>query len=162
MRSAVEKAVAKLLVAGGEVFVESLGLAARLAAELRLGALQRRAVSHFAYQPPAQAEYEKVFATEMRRNHFHDTLAAAREAAEEAAQTARFNMAYASLNDRLCTLRTSRPTPEADAGPNGYAQAAAQVRTLIRPAPPERAVSVRRPPTFAAALVGGRGAPAGG
>ncbi|MEU7072967.1 hypothetical protein AB0B30_27930 [Streptomyces narbonensis] len=161
MRGAVDRAVAELLAAGGGVFPESVALAARLAAELQLGALQRRAVSRFAYQPPAQAEYEKVFATEMRRSHLHDSLDEAREAAEEAAQTARFNTAYALLDDRLRTLRASRSAPEVDAGPDWYAQAAAQVRALIRPAPPERAVSVRRPTTSAAAPAGGSGEPVG-
>ncbi|MFE3169199.1 hypothetical protein [Streptomyces sp. NPDC059224] len=147
MRGAVDQAVTDLLTAGGGVFAESVALAARLAAELQLGALQRRAVNHFAYQPSAQAEFEKVFATEMRRSHLHDSLDEAREAAEEAAQTARFNTAHALLNDRLRTLRAARPTTEADAEPDGYAQAASVVRSLIRPAPPERAMSVRRPPT---------------
>ncbi|MEU8542933.1 hypothetical protein AB0C52_23605 [Streptomyces sp. NPDC048717] len=154
MRGAVDMAVEELLAAGGGVLPESVALAARLAAELQLGALQRRAVSWFAYQPPAQAEYEKVFATEMRRSHLHDSLDEAREAAEEAAQTARFNAAYALLDDRLRTLRASRSAPEVDAEPDWYAQAAAQVRALIRPAPPERVVSVRRPTTFAAAPAG--------
>ncbi|MFI8952723.1 hypothetical protein ACIGO6_40470 [Streptomyces sp. NPDC053750] len=148
MRRAVDQAVRDLLAAGGGVFAESVALAARLAAELQLGALQRRAVNWFAYQPSAQAEFEKVFATEMRRSHLHDSVDEAREAAEEAAQTARFNTAHALLNDRLRTLRAARPTIEADAEPDGYAQAAAQVRSLIRPAPPERAVSVRRPPAL--------------
>ncbi|MFF9458124.1 hypothetical protein [Streptomyces flaveolus] len=148
MRGVVDQAVTDLLAAGGGVFAESVALAARLAAELHLGALQRRAVNHFANQPPAQAEYEKVFATEMRRSHLHDSLDEARQAAEEAAHTARFNTAHALLNDRLRTLRAARPTTEADVEPDGYAQAAAQVRSLIRPAPPERAVSVRRPPAL--------------
>ncbi|WP_327378887.1 hypothetical protein OG393_33795 (plasmid) [Streptomyces sp. NBC_01216] len=154
MRGAVDRAVEELLAAGGDVFRESVALTARLAAELQLGALQRRAVSRFACQPPAQAEYEKVFATEMRRSHLHDSLDEAREAAEEAAQTARFNTAHALLDERLHTLRASRSAPEEDAKPDWYAQAAAQVRALIRPAPPERAVSVRRPATSAAAPAG--------
>ncbi|MFE4663790.1 hypothetical protein ACFRI7_03060 [Streptomyces sp. NPDC056716] len=49
------------------------------------------------------------------------------------------------------------PESEADAEPDWYAQAAAQVRGLIRPAPPEHAVSVRRASTPA----GGSGALAG-
>ncbi|MCL3998771.1 hypothetical protein [Streptomyces lavenduligriseus] len=151
MRRAVDQAVTDLLAAGDGVFPESVALAARLTAELHLGALRRRAVSWFAYQPLAQAEYKKVFATEMRRSHLHDSLEEAREVAEEAAQTARFNTAYALLEDRLRTLRSARPAVEADAEPNWYAQAADQVRALIRPAAPERAVSVRRPTTSAAA-----------
>ncbi|MET7297287.1 hypothetical protein ABZS79_35280 [Streptomyces griseoloalbus] len=147
IRGAVDHAVTDLRAAGGGVFAESVALAARLAAELQLGALQRRAVNRFAYQPSAQAEYEKVFATEMRRSHLHDSVDEAREHAEEAAQTARFNTAHALLNDRLRTVRAARPAAEADAEPDWYAQAAAQVRSLIGPAPPERAVSVRRPTT---------------
>lgn len=161
MRGAVDRAVAELLAAGGGVLPESVALAARLAAELQLGALRRRALSRFAYQPPAQAEYKKVFATEMRRSHLHDSLDDAREAAEEAAQTARFNTAHALLEDRLRALRSARPTAEVDAEPDWYAQAAAQVRALVRPAPPEHAVSVRRPPTSAAALAVGSGEPTG-
>ncbi len=161
MRGAVDQAVTDLLTAGGGVFTESVALAARLAAELQLGALQRRAMNHFAYQPPAQAEYEKVFATEMRRSHLHYSLDDAREAAEEAAQTARFNTAHTLLNDRLRTLQAARPTSEADAEPDWYAQAAAQVRGLIRPAPPEHAVSVRRSPTLADQPTDGSGTLAG-
>jgi hypothetical protein len=157
IRGAVDQVVTDLLAAGDSVFPESVALAARLAAELQLAALQRRAVSRFAYQPPAQAEYKKVFATEMRRSHLHDSLDEAREAAEEAAQRARFNAAYALLNDRLRTLRAAQPAAEADAEPDWYAQAADQVRALIRPAPPERAVFVRRPTTSAAAPTVGSG-----
>ncbi|MFE9137980.1 hypothetical protein [Streptomyces sp. NPDC007355] len=157
MRGAVDQAVTDLLAAGGGVFPESLALAARLAAELQLAALRRRAVSRFAYQPSAQAEYQKVFATEMRRSHLHDSPDEAREAAEEAAQRARFNTAYALLDDRLRTLRAAQPAEEADAEPDWYAQAADQVRALIRPAPPERAVSVRRPTTSTAAPTVGSG-----
>ncbi|MFD8263580.1 hypothetical protein ACFV19_32875 [Streptomyces griseoluteus] len=148
MRGAVDQAVTDLLAAGSDVFPESVALAARLAAELQLSALQRRAVDHVAHQPPAHAEYEKVFATELRRSHLHDSLNEAREAATEAAQTARFNTAHALLNDRLRTLRTARPTTEADTEADGYAQTATVVRDLIRPAAPERAVSVRRPPAL--------------
>ncbi|WP_405875748.1 hypothetical protein OG605_38700 (plasmid) [Streptomyces xanthophaeus] len=144
MRGAVDQAVADLLAAGGGVFAEAVALAARLAAELHLGALQRRVVNRFAYQPPAQAEYKKVFATEMRRSHHYDGLDEARRAAEEAAQRARFNTAHTLLNDRLRAVRAARPTAEADVEPDWYAQAAARVRGLIRPAPPEHAVSVRR------------------
>ncbi|MFI1648254.1 hypothetical protein ACH4XT_15125 [Streptomyces avidinii] len=161
MRGAVEQAVAELLAASGGVFPESVALAARLAAELHLGALQRRAVSLFAYQPAAQAEYKKVFATEMRRSHLHQSLDDARDAAEEAAQAARFNAAHALLNDRLRTVRVARPTAEAGTEPDWYAQAAAQVRALIRPAPPERAVSVRRATTSAATPAVGITEPAG-
>lgn len=161
MRGAVDQAVADLLAAGGGVFAESVALAARLAAELQLGALKRRAVNRFAYQPPAQAEYEKVFATEMRRSHLHGSLDEAREAAEEAAQTARFNTAHALLDERLRTVRAARPVAEADAKPDWYAQAAAQVRGLIRPAPSERAVSVRRPPALPGSTAGGSGGQAG-
>ncbi|MFI8008333.1 hypothetical protein [Streptomyces sp. NPDC086010] len=146
MRGAVDQAVTDLRAAGSGVFPESMALAARLAAELQLSALRRQAVNRFAYQPSAQAEYEKVSATEIRRSHLHDSLDEAREAAEEAARRARFNTAHALLNDRLRTLHAARSTAEADAEPDRYAQAAAQVRGLIRPAPPERAVSVRRPP----------------
>ncbi|MFD0437322.1 hypothetical protein [Streptomyces chartreusis] len=161
MRGAVDQAVTDLLAAGGGVFAESVALAARLAAELQLGALQRRALNRFAYQPSAQAEFEKVFATEMRRSHLHDSLDEARQAAEETAQTARFNTAHALLNDRLRTLRAARPAAEADAEPDWYAQAADQVRGLIRPAPPERAVSVRRPPASSGSPAGGSGAGVG-
>ncbi|WP_319656984.1 hypothetical protein, partial [Streptomyces scabiei] len=161
MRGAVDQAVADLLAAGGGVFAESVALAARLAAELQLGALRRRAVSRFAYQPQAEAEYEKVFATEMRRSHLHGSLEEAREAAEEAAQTARFNTAHALLDERLRTVRAARPVAEADAKPDWYAQAAAQVRGLIRPAPSERAVSVRRPPALPGSTAGGSGGQAG-
>lgn len=159
MRRAVDQAVTDLLAAGGGVFAESVALAARLAAELQLGALQRRAVNHFAHQPPAQAEYEKVYATEMRRSHLHDSVDEARDAAEEAGQTARFNTAHALLNDRLRTLRAARPAAEADAGSDWYVQAAAQVRGLIRPAPTERAVYVRRPQALPGSLA--RGSEAG-
>ncbi|MFI1760270.1 hypothetical protein [Streptomyces sp. NPDC020571] len=158
MRGAVDQTVTDLLAAGGSVFAESVALAARLAAELQLGALKRRAANHFAHQPPAQAEYEKVFATEMRRSHLHDSVDEAREAAEEAAQTARFNTAHALLNDRLRTLRAARPTSEADTEPDWYAQAAAQVRGLIRPAPPECAMSVRRPLALPGSPARGSGA----
>ncbi|WP_370270066.1 hypothetical protein [Streptomyces sp. V4I8] len=161
MRGAVDQAVTELLAAGGGVFAESVALAARLAAELQLGALRRRAVSRFAYQPQAEAEYEKVFATEMRRSYLHGSLEEAREAAEETAQTARFNTAHTLLNDRLRTLQAARPTSEADAEPDSYAQAAAQVRGLIRPAPPEHAVSVRRSSTLAGQPAGGSGGLAG-
>lgn len=162
MRRAIDQAAAELLAAGGDVHPESVALAARLDAELQLGALRQRALNRFAYQPPAQAEYEKVFATEMRRSHLHDSLDDAREAAEEAAHTARFNTAHALLEDRLRTLRSAGPTaPEADAEPDWYAQAAARARALIRPAPPERAVSVRRPATCVAAPVVGSGELAG-
>ncbi|MDH3039197.1 hypothetical protein [Streptomyces sp. TRM75561] len=161
MRGAVDQAVTDLLAAGGGVFAESVALAARLAAELQLGALRRRAVNRFAYQPPAQAEYEKAFATEMRRSHLHNSVDEAREAAEEAAQTARFNTAHALLDDRLRTLRAARPAAEADAEPDWYAQAAAQVRGLIHPAPPERAVPVRRPPALPGSPAGGSEALAG-
>jgi hypothetical protein len=161
MRGVVNQAVTELLAAGGGIFDESVALAARLEAELHLGALQRRALSRFASQQPAQAEYEKIFATEMRRSHLHDSLDDALEAAEEAAQIARYNTAHVLLNDRLRTLRASRPVPEVDAEPDWYAQAAAQVRALIRPAPPERAVSVRRPATSAAAPTVGTGELAG-
>ncbi|MEV7869148.1 hypothetical protein AB0P17_24345 [Streptomyces sp. NPDC088124] len=157
MRQAVEQAVAELLTAGDGVFAESVALAARLAAELQLGSLQRRAVNRFAYQPPAQAEYEKVFATEMRRSHLHDNLDEAREAVEDAGRTARFNTARALLHDRLRTLRAARPTAKVDAEPDWYTEAAAQVRDLIRPTPPERAVSVRRPPTSSGSPTGSRG-----
>ncbi|MFB7576615.1 hypothetical protein [Streptomyces sp. NPDC056165] len=58
MRGAVDQAVTDLLAAGGGVFPESEALAARLAAELQLGELQRRAVTWFAYQPSAQSEFE--------------------------------------------------------------------------------------------------------
>ncbi|WP_053678207.1 hypothetical protein [Streptomyces sp. XY66] len=161
MRGAVDQAVMDLLAAGAGVFAESVALAARLAAELQLGALQRRAVNRFAYQPSAQTEYEKVFATEMRRSHLHDSVDEAREAAEEAAHRARFNTAHALLDDRLRTLRAARPTAEADAEPDWYAQAAAQVRGLIRSAPPEHTVSVRRSSTLAGQPGGGSGALAG-
>ncbi|MGW2688896.1 hypothetical protein ACWC6I_37780 [Streptomyces sp. NPDC001414] len=144
LRGAVDQAVTDLLAAGGDVFAESVALAARLAAELHLGALQRRAVNHFAYQPPAQAEYERVFATEMRRSRLHASLDDAREAAEGAAQTARYNTAHVLLNDRLGTLRAALSTAGRDAEPHWYAQAAAQVRGLMHPTPPERPVSVRR------------------
>ncbi|MEU9298763.1 hypothetical protein [Streptomyces sp. NPDC048266] len=152
MRGAVDQAVTDLLAAGGGVFPESVALAARLAAELQLAALRRRAVSRFAYQPPAQAEYKKVFATEMQRSHLHDSLDEARKASEEAAQRARFNTAYALLDDQVRTLQIAQPAAEADADaePGWYAQAADQVRALIRPAPRERAVSVRRPTTSVA------------
>lgn len=161
MRGAVNQAVTELLAAGGGIFDESVALAARLEAELHLGALQRRALSRFASQQPAQAEYEKIFATEMRRSHLHDSLDDALEAADEAAQIARYSTAHVLLNDRLRTLRASRPAPEVDAEPDWYAQAAAQIRALIRPAPPERAVSVRRPATSAAAPTVGTGELAG-
>ncbi|MFJ4003820.1 hypothetical protein ACIPWL_10225 [Streptomyces sp. NPDC090023] len=144
MRSAVDRAVTDLLAVGQDVFAEAVALAARLAAELHLGALQRRALNLFAYQPAAQAEYKKVFATEMRRSHLHESLDDAREAAEEAAQRARWNAAHAVLNDRLRTVRATRPTAEADPEPDWYAQAAARVRTLIRPPAPAHTVSVRR------------------
>ncbi len=144
IRGAVNQAVTDLLAVGGGVFDEAVALAARLAAELRLGALQRRAVNLFAYQSAAEAEHEKVFATEMRRSHLHDSLDDAREAAEEAAQAARFNTARAILNDRLRTVRASRTAAEAETEPDWYAQAAARVRSLIRPTAPEHAVSVRR------------------
>ncbi|MFC8013955.1 hypothetical protein [Streptomyces cinereoruber] len=154
MRGAVEQAVRDLLAAGGEVFPESVALAARLAAELHLAALRRRAVNKFAYQVPVQAEYEKVFATEMRRSHLHDSLDEAREAAEETAQRARFNTAQALLDDRLRTLRSAQPTEtEVDTEPDWHAQAAAQVRALIRPAPRERPVSVRRTSPAAAPVI---------
>jgi hypothetical protein len=162
MRSAVDKAVADLLAAGGCAVAESVALAARLAAELQLGALRRRAVSWFAYQPSTQAEFEKSFATEMRRSRLHGSLDEAREASEEAAQTARFNTAHALLNDRLRTLRAARPVAEAVVEPDWYAQAAAQVRGLIRPAPSERAVSVRRPSTLPGSPAGGSGWQRGG
>ncbi|WP_239106390.1 hypothetical protein [Streptomyces rubrogriseus] len=157
MRGAVDQAVTDLLSAGGRVFAESMALAARLTAELLLGALERRAVNHFAYQQSAQAEYDKVFATEMRRSYGHDSAETAREAAEEAAQTARFSAARALLNDRLRTLQTTRPTSKADAEPCRYAQVAGQVRGLIRPATPEQAVSVRRPPALPGSSVSGSG-----
>ncbi|MDR3082988.1 MAG: hypothetical protein LBV60_19045 [Streptomyces sp.] len=144
VRGAVDQAVTDLLAAGQDVFAEAVALAARLAAELHLGALRRRAVNWFAYQPAAQAEYKQVFATEMRRSHFHESLDDAREAAEEAAQRARFNAAHAVLNDRLRIVRDAGSTAEADAEPDWYAQAAARVRSLLRPPAPEHAVSVRR------------------
>ncbi|MFB7576614.1 hypothetical protein [Streptomyces sp. NPDC056165] len=97
----------------------------------------------------------------MRRSHLHDSLDDAREAAEETAQTARLNTANALLNDRLRTLQAARPTSEADAEPDWYAQAAAQVRDLIRPAPPEHAASVRRSSTLADQPTGGSGAEVG-
>ncbi|MFE0777016.1 hypothetical protein [Streptomyces sp. NPDC058861] len=154
MRGAVDQAVGDLLAAGGSVFPESVVLAARLAAELQLAALRRRAVNKFAYQAPVQAEYEKVFATEMRRSHFHDSLDEARKAAEETAQRARFNTAQTLLDDRLRTLRSAQPAEaEVDAEPDWHAQAAAQVRALIRPAPRERAVSVRRTSLAAAPVI---------
>lgn len=161
MRGAIDQAVRHLLVAGGGVFAESVALAARLAAELQLGVLQRRAKKRFAYQPLAQAEYEKVFAAEMRRSHLHPSVDDTREAAQEAAQTARFNTAHALLNDRLRTLRAARPTVETDTGPDWYAQTAAEVRGRIRPAPPERAVSVRRTSTLLGSSASGLAALAG-
>ncbi|MFD8413991.1 hypothetical protein ACFV2Q_19905 [Streptomyces sp. NPDC059650] len=144
MRGAVDQAVRDLLAVGGDVFAEAVALAARLASELHLGALQRRAVNLFAYQSAAQAEYKQVFATEMRRSHLHDSLDDAREAAEEAAQAARFNAAHAVLNDRLRTVRAARASAEADTEPDWYAYSAARVRSLIRPPAPEHAVCVRR------------------
>ncbi|GHG13479.1 hypothetical protein ACFFSH_31735 [Streptomyces filamentosus] len=154
MRGAVDQAVGDLLAAGGSVFPESVALAARLAAELQLAALRRRAVNKFAYQAPVQAEYEKVFATEMRRSHLHGSLDEAREVAEETAQRVRFNTAQTLLDARLRMLRSAR-LAEVDAEPDWHAQAAAQVRALIRPAPRERAVSVRRPSSAATPVIGG-------
>src|SRR5690606_17237822 len=150
---AVDQAVAELLAAGGGALPESVALAARLAAELQLGALRRRALSRFASQPSAQAEYKKVLRIEVHRlrRNFDASDDEIREAAEEAAHTARLNTAHALLEDRLRTLRSARPAAEVDTEPDWYAQAAAQVRALIRPAPPEHAVSVRRPTTSAAA-----------
>ncbi|MFE9259176.1 hypothetical protein [Streptomyces sp. NPDC006879] len=160
MRGAVRQAVTDLLALGGDVFAEAMALAARLAAELHLGALQRTAVNLFAYQSAAQAEYRKVFATEMRRSHLHESLDDAREAAEEAAQRARFNAAHAVLNDRLRTVRDARTTVEADAEPDWYAQAAARVRSLIRPPAPDHTVSVRRSSPPAGQPTGAIGTPA--
>ncbi|MFE9121373.1 hypothetical protein [Streptomyces sp. NPDC007172] len=163
MRSAVEQAVTELRAADadGGAFPESVALAARLAAELRMASLKRQAVSQFAQQPLAQTEYEQVFATEMRRRPLHESPDWVRQAAEQAAQTARFNTARAVLDDRLCRLRASRTAPEVDAEPDGYAQAAAHVRSLIRPAPPEHAVSVRRTSTPAGGPSARRGVLAG-
>ncbi|WP_042173819.1 hypothetical protein [Streptomyces sp. NBRC 110035] len=97
----------------------------------------------------------------MRRSHLHDSLDEAREAAEETAQTARFNTAHALLNDRLRMLQAARPTTEADAEPDWYAQAAAEVRALICPALPERAMSVRRPSALPGSIAHGSGAGVG-
>ncbi|MGW6412684.1 hypothetical protein ACWF95_36765 [Streptomyces vinaceus] len=134
MRTAVDQAVAALLADGGGEFAELVALAARLAAELQLGVLRQRAINWLAHQPSPQAEYERVFATEVRRSHLHDSHVDSREAAEEAAQKARSKAAYALLDNRLRTLRTAQPTDETDAEPNWYAQAAARVRALIHPA----------------------------
>lgn len=163
MRGAVDQAVAEMLAAGGGALPESVALAARLAAELQLGALRRRALSRFAYQPSALAEYKKVLRIELHRlrRNFDASDDEIREAAEEAAHTARLNTAHALLEDRLRMLRSARPAAEVDTEPDWYAQAAAQVRALIRPAPPEHAVSVRRPTTSAAAPTIGSGGPAG-
>ncbi|MFQ6144450.1 hypothetical protein ACLMNJ_15445 [Streptomyces seoulensis] len=137
MRGAIDHAVAELLAADADVFAESVALAARLAAELQLSALRRRAVNRLAHQPPAQAEYDRVFATEMRRGSHRDgSLEETREAAEEAARTARFNAAYALLDDRLRMLRVARsavaPTVSVQrpsASPAGGGAALPAVRT---------------------------------
>lgn len=142
MRQAVARSIAELITAGGGARVESVALAARLAAELQLGALRRRAVGWLAYQGPAQAEFERVLATELRRGHHNK---AACERASSVAQQARLKAANAALDERLCALRSAaRQAAEVDAEPHWYARAAAEARALISPAPRERPVSVRR------------------
>ncbi|MGW2564315.1 hypothetical protein ACWCXB_34970 [Streptomyces sp. NPDC001514] len=162
MRGAVEQAVAELLPAGGAVLAETIALAARLAAELQFGALRRRAVDWLAACPEARAEYENVFAAEMRRGHRYASLDEAREAARQMAETARLGTARALLGDRLRTLRAARPKAvEVDAEPDPYTRAADQLRALIRPAPSERNLSVRRSHDSRRRSAGGGTAPTG-
>lgn len=62
-----------------------MSLMGKLAAELAVAEVQRRALGHLAWTDEARAEAESAYAAQMRRRHLFDTRAEAEEAARRPA-----------------------------------------------------------------------------
>jgi hypothetical protein len=84
----------------------TLALQERLEAEQVRDRFHTDALGHFALSPEADAEADLARAAKMRTRHLHsDTYEAAVEAADEAAEQARWRTAHHLLNTRLGTVR---------------------------------------------------------
>ncbi|MFE0654590.1 hypothetical protein ACFVZH_39370 [Streptomyces sp. NPDC059534] len=107
VRDAVSHAVAELLKAG-EVFPEMVAVAARLAAESQAHAVRESALRFLARGPKAEEERERVHAAELRRAHLFDSVEEAQEAADMAAETARWRTAQHLLDLQVDSFRAER------------------------------------------------------
>lgn len=89
----------------------TLALLARLTAETAAAEHRRSALSLLARTAAARTEATRAYAAVMRTGHRHPTRTAARAAAAEAAEQARYRTARHLLHTRLTTLRRNPPGP---------------------------------------------------
>jgi hypothetical protein len=117
-------------------FVETVSLMGKLAAELALAQVRRRALGHLAWTDEARAEAESAYAAQMRRRHLFNTRADAQEAAQEASRAARWRTAEYLLRTRLGALRARPARVKEERATDPYIQQADSVRAQLRHTPP--------------------------
>ncbi|MGW1290329.1 hypothetical protein ACWD4N_43730, partial [Streptomyces sp. NPDC002586] len=117
---------------GDGAFDVTVSLMGKLAAELAVGELRRRALGHLACTQEARAEEASAYAAQMRRRHLFDTGSEAEEAAREAGRAARCRTAEYLLRTRLGTLRARQARGQEEPVRSPYAEQADCVRAQLR------------------------------
>ncbi|MET8824073.1 hypothetical protein [Streptomyces rochei] len=129
VRAEVEQSRRRGLEQGA--FEETVSLMGKLAAELAVAEVQRRALGHLAWTDEARAEAESAYAAQMRRRYLFDTRAEAEEAAREAGRAARWRTAEYLLRTRLGTLRAQRAQGRDERVRSPYSLQADRVRAQL-------------------------------
>ncbi|MET7458343.1 hypothetical protein ABZT03_42260 [Streptomyces sp. NPDC005574] len=133
-------------------FEETVSLMGKLAAELALAQVRRRALGHLAWTDEARVEAESAYAAQMRRRHLFDTRADAEEAAREASRSARWRTAEYLLRTRLGALRARPVRLREERASDPYIQRVDSVRAQLRRTPPA-ADTARGPSNQAGAVL---------
>ncbi|MFM9452418.1 hypothetical protein [Streptomyces europaeiscabiei] len=116
-------------------FEETVSLMGKLAAELALAGVRRRALGHLAWTDEARAEAESAYAAQMRRRHLFNSRADAEEAAQEAGRAARWRTAEYLLRTRLGALRARPARVKEERTSDPSIQQADSVRPQLRHTP---------------------------
>lgn len=111
---------------------ETASVMGKLMAEQAASEYRKSALTLFAHGSEAEAEAQAAFCAEMRRRHLHACDEDAREAALEAASTARRRTAEYLLTTRVSALRALRPDRPKIEEPDPYVLAVDRVRAQIR------------------------------
>ncbi|OEJ22876.1 hypothetical protein AR457_37190 [Streptomyces agglomeratus] len=129
IRAEIEHVVTKCRAQGG--FKETTTLIGKLTAEAAVDKYRHAALELLSHSAEAEAEAREAQEAELRRRHLHSSAEAARAAAKEAAQTARWRTAQHLLSDGTSKVRAQRPAPKVTDEPDPYRMAAARVRAAL-------------------------------